>query len=65
MDNATAMLNLYCKAHPDLNRRECLELMKEKEAHFFGLDGNEELKKLANQENIRRGTFYKKRKKRR
>ena len=36
--NIEAMLRLYQRANPKLNRSECLELMIKKERHFLGLD---------------------------
>ena len=63
MNRVEAMLKLYMKAHPELSYDECLKLMKEKERHFLGLDlTDEEVKRFDQQEYKLKGTFYKKRK---
>ncbi len=36
--NIQAMLKLYQRANPSLSKKECFELMKEKERTFLGLD---------------------------
>ena len=38
MENIKAMLKLYERANPSLSKKECFELMKEKERTFLGLD---------------------------
>lgn len=66
VNNVEAMLALYVRANPTLTRREAFDKMCKNEAHFLGLDlTDEEVRKLTKQENVRRGVFYKKRKRRR
>tara|TARA_R110000824_G_scaffold159038_4_gene333225 strand:- start:1015 stop:1203 length:189 start_codon:yes stop_codon:yes gene_type:complete len=36
--NVRAMLRLYQRENPKLDRAECIELMKKKERKFLGLD---------------------------
>ena len=63
MNNVQAMLNLYVRANPTLTRREAFDKMCKNEANFLGLDMSaDEVKQLTDNENKRKGKFYKKRK---
>jgi len=62
--NIQAMLRMYVAKYPELSSKEVWELMKKQESHFLGLDLTaEEMKSLSRKESIRKGTFFKKRKK--
>ena len=62
--NIQAMLRMYVAKHPELSRKEVWELMKKQESRWLGLDLTaEEMKSLSRKESVRKGTFFKKRKK--
>jgi hypothetical protein len=62
--NIQAMLRMYVAKYPELSRKEAFDLMCKQESHFLGLNLTaEEMKSLNRKKSIRKGTFFKKRKK--